>query len=63
MEEVLAHEPDSFVSLEFNSNPLTKDNQTSLPIIKSKPTLNNDAPIEFVFPNGVKVLLRENINT
>ncbi|WP_027470459.1 IS66 family insertion sequence element accessory protein TnpA [Saccharicrinis fermentans] len=63
LEEALAHEPDSFVPLEFDSNPLTTNNQSSPSIIKSKPTLNNDAPIEFLFPNGTKMLLRDNINT
>ncbi|MFO8088140.1 MAG: transposase [Bacteroidales bacterium] len=56
------HRPDNFVPLVFDSNHPATDNQTSQSLIKSSHTSKINTPIELVFPNGTKMVLRDNID-
>jgi len=58
LEETSQHQPSSFVPLVFDSNqPVTERRP-----IKRSHAPGNNAPIEFVFPNGTKMVLRDNID-
>jgi hypothetical protein len=56
------HRPDNFVPLVFDSNQQATDSRTNQLPIKTGPTTGDNAPIEFVFPNGTKMVLRDNID-
>jgi hypothetical protein len=52
----LQHEPEHFVPLVFDS---------SLPVAGSRPVpaaVNSPAPIEFVFPNGTRMVIRDKVD-
>jgi len=60
LEETSQHQPASFVPLVFDSNQPARERQTIPAITKNSPTSSNLASIEFVFPNGTKMVLRDN---
>jgi transposase-like protein len=62
LEETSPRQPASFVPLVFDSNQPATDNRTVQPLVHSCHTTGNNAPIEFVFPNGTKMVLRDNID-
>lgn len=62
LEEASHHRPDNFVPLVFDPNQQATDKRTNQTLMKSGPTSGDNAPIEFVFPNGTKMVLRDNID-
>lgn len=62
LEETWQREPDSFVPLIFDSNELTTSRPID-PISKASAHGSSEpAPIEFVFPNGTKMILRNKVD-
>jgi hypothetical protein len=59
LEEPSSHQPSSFVPLVFDTNQPSTDKRAIKPPIQSCHTLGNKAPIEFVFPNGTKMVLMD----
>lgn len=55
-------QPGHFVPLVFDSNLPDTDRQSGQTPIKSISTSGNHAPIEFVFPNGTKMVMRDNLD-
>ena len=62
LEETSHHRPENFVPLVFNSNQSARDNQAVQSLMKSGHTSEDHAPIELVFPNGTKMVLRANVD-
>ena len=62
LEETSQHRPENFVPLVFDSNQSASDNRASQSPVKSSQTSENNAPIELMFPNGTKMVLRDNID-
>src|SRR5690554_2689299 len=62
LEEALQHQPDRFVPLVFGSNQSVTSRRTVPTPITSADASGNHAPIEFVFPNGTKMVLRDNLD-
>jgi transposase-like protein len=62
LEETSQNRPENFVPLVFDPNQQALDNQTNQPSMKGVHTSGNNAPIEFVFPNGTKMVLRDNVD-
>lgn len=62
LEETSQHRPENFVPLIFDSNQPATDNRTSQSLVKGSYTSENNAPIELMFPNGTKMILRDNID-
>ena len=62
LEEISQHPPASFIPLTFDSDQRVSDNQTFQSPMKSNHTSGDNAPIEFIFPNGTKMVLRDNID-
>jgi transposase-like protein len=62
LEEPSKRQPTSFVPLKFDTNQPATDNKTVQPLMQSCHTPGNNAPVEFVFPNGTKMVLRDNID-
>lgn len=56
------HQPGSFVPLVFGSNQLATHRRTVQAPAKSADTAGNHAPIEFVFPNGTKMVIKDNVD-
>jgi hypothetical protein len=56
LEETSQHQPGNFIPLVFDSN------QSAHPSMKSGQPLENNAAIELMFPNGTKMVLRDNID-
>ncbi len=62
LEETSQHQPDSFVPLVFDSNQLATSRPTAPATKASAHCPNNHTPIEFVFPNGTKMVLRDKVD-
>ena len=62
LEDTPQYQPDCFVPLVFDSNQSAANRQTVPAPITSAVASDNHTPIEFVFPNGTKMLFRDNIN-
>ena len=62
LEETLQHQPERFVPLVFGSNQSATSRQTVPTTITSADGSGNHAPIEFVFPNGTKMMLRDKVD-
>ena len=62
LEETSQHRPANFVPLVFDSNQPATDNQSAQPPVKNDQPSGNNAPIELMFPNGTKMVLRDNID-
>lgn len=62
LEETSQHQSSGFVPLVFESNQPLKDNRTAQSPIKIGHASESNASIEFVFPNGTKMVLRNNID-
>ena len=62
IEETSKHQPDSFVPLVFDSKQLATSRRTVPTTITSADGLGNLSPIEFVFPNGTKMMLRDKVD-
>jgi transposase-like protein len=62
LEETSQHHPTSFVPLVFDSHQPATDNPTVQPLMNSNHSSGNNAPIEVVFPNGTKMVLRDNVD-
>jgi transposase-like protein len=62
LEKTSHQQPSSFIPLVFDSNQPATEKRTIQASIKSSHTPGNNAPIEFEFPNGTKMVLRDNIN-
>ncbi len=62
LEETMQHRPKNFIPLVFDSDQQARDDQTVQSSLKSIHTSGDNAPIEFAFPNGTKMLLRDNID-
>jgi transposase-like protein len=62
LEETSQHQPSSFVPLVIDSTQPATERRTIQAPIKSSHAPGNNAPIEFVFPNGTKMELRDNID-
>lgn len=60
--EASQHQPASFVPLVFDSNQLPTHRRTVQATAKSAGTASNRAPVEFVFPNGTKMVIRDNVD-
>ena len=56
------HQPDSFVPLVFDSTQLATSRPTTPTSKASANGSSNRAPIEFVFPNGTKMVLRDKVD-
>ncbi len=62
LEETSQHQPDSFVPLVFDSNQLATT-RPAAPVSKASANGSGDpTPIEFVFPNGTKMVLRDKVD-
>jgi len=59
LEETSQHRPESFIPLAFDSNQPVTDNRTVQSLVKSS---GNQGSIELVFPNGTKMVLRDNVD-
>jgi transposase-like protein len=59
LEEASQHRHENFVPLVFDSNQSVTENRTVQPFKKGS---GNQAPIELVFPNGTKMVLRDNVD-
>ncbi len=57
--EASQHQPGSFVPLVFDSNLPVASRRTIQAPINSSGIPGNHAPIEFVFPNGTKMIIRD----
>lgn len=57
--ELSRHQPDSFVPLVFDSNLPVASRRTIQAPVNSSGIPVNHAPIEFVFPNGTKMMIRD----
>lgn len=55
-------QPERFVPLVFDTNQPTIGKRTFQSPIKSVNATGNHAPIEFVFPNGIKMVIRDNLD-
>lgn len=62
IEDAPQSQPDNFVPLVFDSQPPVTSRRTITAPIASAGISSNNAPIEFVFPNGTKMLLRDNVD-
>ena len=62
LEETSQHRPENFVPLVFDSNQSARDSQGVQFPMKNFHTSGDIAPIEFVFPNGTKMVLRDNLD-
>ncbi|PRY85658.1 IS66 family insertion sequence element accessory protein TnpA [Marinilabilia salmonicolor] len=62
LEETSQHRPENFVPLIFDSSQPATDNRTSQSLVKGSCTIENNVPIELMFPNGTKMILRDNID-
>lgn len=62
LEEASQHHTVDFVPLAFGSNKPAANNQAIKYPVKSRDVSENNAPIELVFPNGTKMVLRDNID-
>jgi transposase-like protein len=62
LEETSQNRPENFVPVVFDSNQPATDKRTNQTHMKSGPTSGDNAPIEFMFPNGTKMVLRDNID-
>ena len=62
LEETSQHQPDSFVPLVFDSIQLATSRPAATTSKASANGSSNQAPIEFVFPNGTKMMLRDKVD-
>jgi transposase-like protein len=62
LEETSQPQLASFVPLAFESNQPSPNHRTAQSLMKIAHTSGNNAPVEFVFPNGTKMVLRDNID-
>jgi len=62
LEETSQHRPENFVPLVFDPNQPAGDNRIKQTPMERGPISGDNAPIEFVFPNGTKLVLRDNID-
>jgi hypothetical protein len=53
------HQPGSFVPLVFDSNLPVASRRTIQTPVNTSGIPGNHAPIEFVFPNGIKMIIRD----
>jgi len=60
--EVPQHQPESFVPLVFGPNLAVAGRRPVQAPQNSSGTSGNHAPIEFVFPNGTKMVIRDNVD-
>jgi len=56
------YQPDSFIPLVFDADPSATSRRTVPSPIANGSTSNNHAPIEFVFPNGTKMVFRDKVD-
>ena len=56
------HQPDSFIPLVFDADQSATSRRTVPSPIANASASDNHAPIEFVFPNGTKMVLRDKVN-
>ena len=54
--------PDNFVPLVFDSKPSITSRRTITAPIASAGISSNNAPIEFVFPNGTKMIFSDHVD-
>ena len=62
LEETSQHQPDSFVPLILDSSQLATSRPAATSSKASDHGSGNQAPIEFVFPNGTKMMLRDKVD-
>lgn len=62
LEGTSQQQPESFVPLVFDSNQPATNRRTIQTSMKSSYSPANHSPIEFVFPNGTKMVLRDNVD-
>ncbi len=60
--ETSQDQPERFVPLVFDSNQPASGRLASQTPIKSSGVSCNNAPIEFLFPNGTKMVIRDNVD-
>ncbi len=62
LEETSQHQPERFVPLVFDTNQPAIGKRTVQSPIKSVNAIGNHAPLEFVFPNGTKMVIRDTLD-
>lgn len=60
--ETTQPQPERFVPLVFDTNQSATERRTVQTPMKSSGVSGNNAPIEFVFPNGTKMVIRGNVD-
>ncbi|MCW0483713.1 IS66 family insertion sequence element accessory protein TnpA [Gaoshiqia sediminis] len=60
--ETIQPQPERFVPLVFDSNQPTTEKRTVQALETRSGVSGNNAPIEFVFPNGTKMVIRDNVD-